>query len=167
MSRWRQLVHRGLGRVKAGDAAGAADVGAGADVAAGTAEGDAEIGDAVLNAGRLAAVFVVHVEDRTRVNVILQERDELAVGRGPEADALLRTRAMADGFEHHLAADDELHGLPRLRAAAAASAHWGQGQSLPPKPEPRNLEMTRTFSVGRPNIWASTARRLTTPCEVS
>src|SRR5882762_2537044 len=58
-------------------------------------------------------------------------------------------------------------GLPSCRAAAAASADWVQGHSLPPKPEPRNFVMTRTFFFATPSICASTLRWLTTPCEVS
>ena len=60
-----------------------------------------------------------------------------------------------------------LTGLPSCRAAAAASGQCVQGNSLPPKPEPTNFVMTRTFSFGKPNICASTLRRLTTPCDDS
>ena len=57
-----------------------------------------------------------------------------------------------------------LTGLPSCRAAAAASAQCVHGNSLPPKPEPRYREITRTFSFGSPNICAMTLRAFTTPC---
>ncbi len=37
-----------------------------------------------------------------------------------------------------------------LRAAAAAIVDCGHGKSLPPKPEPMNREITRTFSIRNP-----------------
>src|ERR1700733_10394851 len=38
----------------------------------------------------------------------MHERDKLAAGVGAEADALLRTRAMAHALEHHVASQDQL-----------------------------------------------------------
>ena len=85
-----QLVHRRLGGVEPGHRAGAAHGGRRADVAPGAAERHAQVGHAVLERRRLAAVFVVVVEDRRVVDVVVLERDELAVGRGAEPHALLR-----------------------------------------------------------------------------
>ena len=57
-----QLVHRRLGRVEPGHRAGAAHGGRRADVAPGAAKGHAEVGHAVLERRRLAAVLVVVIE---------------------------------------------------------------------------------------------------------
>src|SRR5262249_40176683 len=51
---------------------------------------------------------------RAGVNVIVLQRDKLAIGSGAKAHALLRAGAMADGLKHHLATDDELDGLAKL-----------------------------------------------------
>ena len=64
---------------------------------------------------RLAAVLVVLVEHRPVVDVVVLERDELAVGRRAEPHSLLGARPMADGLEHHLAADHELDRLAQLK----------------------------------------------------
>ena len=55
------------------------------------------------------AVLVVMVDHRHMVDVIVLQREELALTRCAHADALLRACAMPDGLEHHLAADDQLH----------------------------------------------------------
>jgi hypothetical protein len=60
-----------------------------------------------------------------------------------------------------------LTGLSNCRAAATASAQCVHGHSLLPKPDPTNLVMTRTFSLGKPNICASKPRRLKIPCDSS
>ena len=67
-----------------------------------------------MERGRLAAIFVVNVEHRRGVHIVVLQRDELAVGRGPEPHALLSARTMADGLEHHLAAHDKLYRLAKL-----------------------------------------------------
>ena len=109
-----QFVHRRLGRVEPGHGAGSAHVGCCADVALGAAERHAQVGHAVMERRGLAAVFVVVVEHRQVVDVVVLQRDELAVGRGAEAHALLRAGAMTDRLEHHLAADHELDRLAEL-----------------------------------------------------
>src|SRR5258708_2617600 len=43
-------------------------------------------------------------------------------------------------------------GWLRFRADAAANRQCVHGQSLPPKPEPKNFDITRTFSGGTPSI---------------
>ena len=63
---------------------------------------------------------------------------------------------MTDGLEHHPAAEHELHRPAQLARRRRGERQCVHGNSLPPKPEPRNFEMTRTFSFGRPNICAST-----------
>ena len=51
-----------------------------------------------------------------------------------------RACTVTHGLEHLLTRNDELQpGRPSLRAAAAARVPCVQGQSLPPKPEPRNF----------------------------
>ena len=89
-----QLVHRRLGRIQPGHAPGRA-CRRRADVALRAAERHAQIRHAVLERRRLAAVFVIVVEHRRVVDVVVLERDELAVGRGAEPHALLGARTMA------------------------------------------------------------------------
>ena len=48
------------------------------------------------------------------VDVIVLERDELAVGSGAEPHTLLRAGAMTDRLEHHLATEHELDRLAQL-----------------------------------------------------
>ena len=57
-----QFVHRRLGRVEPGHGAGAAHVRRCADVALGASERHAQVGHAVLERRRLAAVFVMGIE---------------------------------------------------------------------------------------------------------
>ena len=58
-----------------------------------------------------------------RVDVVVLERDELAVGRGAQPHALLGAGPMADRLEHHLAADDELHRLAELPRRRGGERH--------------------------------------------
>ena len=63
------------------------------------------------------------------MNIIMLERDQLAVGGSAEAHALLRARTMTDCLEHHFAADDELDRLaelPRCRRSQRAVRPWPQ-----------------------------------------
>ena len=87
-----QLVHRRLGRVESGHCARAAHVGGRADVAPARPKCDAQVRHAVMERRRFAAVFVVVVEHRPVIDVIVLERDELAVLCRAEAHTLLRAR---------------------------------------------------------------------------
>src|SRR5207248_2314966 len=89
--------------------AGTAHVSRCADVASCAAEAHAQVGHAVMERRRLAAVFVVIVEHGHVIDIIVLQRYELAVARGAEANTLLSARPMADRLEHHLATDDQLH----------------------------------------------------------
>ena len=116
---------------------------------------------------RFTAILVIIPEHRARIDVIVLKRDELTFRRGAEADTLLGVGAMTGRLKRHLAAKHELDRfvyLPRRRRRQRASVH---GQSLLPKPEPTNLVMTRTFSLGKRNICASTLRMLKTACNSS
>ena len=163
-----QLVHRRLGGVEPGHRAGAAHVGRCADVALGAAERHAQVGHAVLERRGLAAVFVVVVEHRP-----CGRRSRAGARRACRRGvAPRRTRCWVRGrwptvWNIILRLTTSFTGLPSCRAAAAASGQCVHGHSLPPKPEPTNFVMTRTFSFGKPNICASTPRRLTTPCDDS
>ena len=109
-----QFVHRRLGRVKPGHTAGPSHVGPCPDVSLCAAETHAEVGHAVLERSCLAAIFMVRVEHRAVVDIVVLHRDQLAVGRGAETNALLGARAMTDRLEHHLAAEHEFHRLAQL-----------------------------------------------------
>ena len=163
-----QLIHRRFRRVQAGNCAGAAHVGSAADVSFGASKRHAQIGHTVLERRRLAAILVMSIKYGPRVNIIVLHRNELAVARCAQANALLCARAVPDSLEHHLAANDELHWFAKLPCGGRGKrTQCVHGNSLLPKPEPTNFVITRTFSFGRPNICASTLRKLTTPCDDS
>ena len=63
---------------------------------------------------RLAAVFVIVIEHRVVIDVVVLERDEPSVSGGAEAHTLLGAGTMTDRLEHHLAADDEFDRLTQL-----------------------------------------------------
>src|SRR5262249_32905488 len=92
----------------------AAHVGWCADVAPGASESHSEIRHAVLKRGRLTAVLVIALEHRSLVDVVVLQRDELAVLRGAEPHALLGAGAMAGRLEGHLAAENQLDRLAQL-----------------------------------------------------
>ena len=74
------------------------------------------------------------------VDVVVLERDELAVRRGAEPHALLGARAMADRLEHHLAADDELDRLAELPRR--------RGGERTMRPRPQLAAETRADELG-------------------
>ena len=55
------------------------------------------------------AVLVVMVDHRKVVDVVVLERNELALSRCPQPQTLLGACAMPDSLKHHLATDDELY----------------------------------------------------------
>ena len=63
---------------------------------------------------RFTAILVVVIEHRPVIDVIVLERDELALGRGAEPHPLLGARSMTGRLEHHLAAEHELDWLAKL-----------------------------------------------------
>ena len=90
---------------------------------------DAKVGHAVLERRGFAAVFVVVVEHRPLIDVVVLERDELAFRRRAEPDALLCARPVTDRLEHHLAADhefDRLAELPRRGGGERTLRPWPQ-----------------------------------------
>ena len=70
-----QFVHRRLGRVEPGHTAGPSHVGPCADVSPCAAETHAEVGHAVLERSGLAAIFMMRVEHRAVVDVVVLQRD--------------------------------------------------------------------------------------------
>ena len=83
----RELIHGGLGGVKAGNRAGAAHRRGRADIAPRQGGRDAQVRHAVHVRRALAAVLLVVVEDGSVIHIFLPQGGELALGV-----ALRRTR---------------------------------------------------------------------------
>ena len=95
-----------------------------------------------MECGRFAAVFMMSVEHRPRVDVIVLQRDELAVLHSAESQALLGARTMADRLKHHLPADDGFHRPAQLpRRPRPRAGQMCPRVTVPPNPEPTNLVM--------------------------
>ena len=120
-----QFVHRRLGRVESGHRARARACQTASRCCAGR--------DRMSRAGSARCSGTAsprrNLRDSCRastvVDVIVLERDELALRRGAEPHTLLSARTMTDRLEHHLAADHELHRLaelPRRRRGQAGNA---------------------------------------------
>ena len=149
----REFVHRRFDREQAGHGAWPAHRGRRTDIALRRAPKSRAGSACCRGTGVASPQFSAYSSsDRALIQVVVTQRRERAVRIGAQAHALLRDRPVADVLEHHLAVHDELHGRPSVRAAAAASSECGHGHSLPPKPEPRYREITRTFSCGTPSI---------------
>src|SRR5438552_2242261 len=76
-----------------------------------------------------AAVFVIVIEDCLLADVIMLERDELAVGGCAQPHALLGAGTMADRLEHHLAGDHYFDGLSELPCGR------GRERAMAPRPQ--------------------------------
>src|SRR5215472_15655680 len=70
------LVHCRFGGIKSGDRAGTTHVGRSTDIASCPPEAYPQVGDAVMERRGLAAVFVVSVEYRHVIDVIVPKRHE-------------------------------------------------------------------------------------------
>ena len=77
-----------------------------------------------------AAVFVIIVAHRHVIDVVVHERDQLAVPGCAEPNTLLSTRPVPDRLEHHLAADDQLHRLSELPGRCCGKRNMGPGIEL-------------------------------------
>src|SRR5262245_37694381 len=125
----RHFIHRGFSRVQAGHCARAAHIGAAADVSLRAAERNAQVRYAVMKRSRLAAIFMVRVEHRPLIDVIVLQRDQFALWRCADTDALLGARPMTDGVEHHLAGEYQSHRpaeLPRCSGGERTQRPWPQ-----------------------------------------
>src|SRR4051812_27682728 len=89
-----QFVHRRFDRIKAWYSARAAHIGPAADVSPGAAKGHPQIGHTVLECRAFAAAFMMSIEDRPCVDVIVLQRNQLAFRCRSQADALLCARPM-------------------------------------------------------------------------
>src|SRR6185503_837679 len=85
----REFVHRRFRGVKTGDSAGTAHVRSAADVSLGAPKGDAQIRHTILERRALAAILVMSVKYRTRVDVIMVQRQQLAFARSTQSNPLL------------------------------------------------------------------------------
>src|SRR5205807_7592885 len=65
-----------------------------------------DLGNAVMERRGFTAVLVVIVDHRHVVDVVVLQREELALTRCAQADTLLRACAMPDGLEHHLRSEE-------------------------------------------------------------
>ncbi len=104
-----QFIHCRLEAVEAGHCTRAAHIYGRAHVAAHHATGDFEIGHTVDVGCGFATILVKVVELRSQVYVVLAKRQQLAFLCRSETDALLRTRTVADGGEHHTPIEAEFY----------------------------------------------------------
>ena len=91
----RQLIHRGSARTVPAPRPARASTWA-SRIALGQPRGDAQIRHAVHVRRRLAAILLVIVEDRCGIDVIMLQRDELAVAARRRGGCAARCRPMAD-----------------------------------------------------------------------
>src|SRR5262245_5906269 len=125
----RHFIHRGFSRVQTGHGAWAAHIGSSADVSLRAAEGNAQVRYAVLIRRRLAAIFMMRVKHRALIDVIVPQRDQFALRRCADTDALLGARPMTDCVEHHLAGEYQSHRpaeLPRCSGGERTHRPWPQ-----------------------------------------
>jgi len=131
-----ELIQGGFGGIEPGYSSGTAHICSAADVSFGAAKGHAQVRDTVLERRRFATILVMGIKHRPRVNVVVLQGDQFSLSRGTEAYALLRTRAMTDGMEHHLASEDQSYGTAQLSGS-------GRGKRTE-RPRPELASKTRT-----------------------
>ena len=85
-----------------------------ANIATGAAKRNAQVRHAVKVGRGLATVLVIIIEDCLVEDVIVLQRDELAVRGRAQPHALLRSGTMPNRLEHHFAAHDDFDGLSEL-----------------------------------------------------
>ena len=125
-----ELVHGGLEREKAGDDAGAAHGRGRADVHGDEGLVGGEVFAAIEHGGDAGALLDVGVDEGGGLQDVVLDGEELAVGRGAEAHALLRERAMADRGEHEAARDDNLDGTVDALCGHGGEQGVGPGEEL-------------------------------------
>src|SRR5437762_9988699 len=104
-----ELIHGRFGGIEPGYSAGATHIGSASDVSFSTAKGHTQIRHAVLEGRSLAAVFMMSIKDRPRVNVVMVQRDQLSFFSRSQTNALLSARPMSNGVKHHFASEHQSH----------------------------------------------------------
>ena len=125
-----QLIHRRLGRIESGHCAGSAHRRGRADIAPGASKRHAQVRHAVKEGRGLATVLVIIIGDCLVEDVIVLERDELAVRGRAQPHALLRSGTMPNRLEHHFAAHDDFDGLSELSRRRDGERAMGPGPQL-------------------------------------
>ena len=125
-----EFVHRRFQSEQARHRAGAPHGGRRADAALRQPARHAQVRRVVHVRRSLAAILFIVVEHRGGVDVVVPQARQPPVALGAEADALRDRRPLADGMEHHRAAQHQLHRPAELPCRGRGERRMRPGEQL-------------------------------------